>query len=505
MVDDQSIHDMADQKKDQLHLATVDADVSLEDLYGDERKKREAALVRKVDIRMMPLMMLLYILNYLDRNNIATARLGTLEKDIGLVGTQYNTVISVFFAGYILTQIPTNMVLNKIRPSIFLPVIMCAWAIVSGATGAVQNYGGMVALRFVLGFVEAPFFPGALYLFSSWYTKKELAKRISILYAAGQMAGAFGGLLGSAIMSGMEGKAGLPAWRWLFILEAVVVFPVAALTIYIVPDYPATTKFLTDEERKLAVLRMAVDANEEDNRAETTAWQGFRMAFQDPALYMIWAMQLGLNTAAAFINFFPTIVATLGYKQRDTLLLSAPPYVFAAILGIANSWHSDKKKERFLHVVWPQMFCSIGFIISAVTMNTAARYISTFMMMSVYGSFGCILSWVSSSLPRPPAKRAVAYAVVNAGSNLASIYASYFYPKTQGPKYWQANVANVAFSMACIGMAVVLRVYLAWRNKQLDDAAAEDLAEGRDGVRVGTKAAAVAARWQCDPLYRYTL
>jgi MFS family permease len=98
------------------------------------------------------------VLNYLDRNNIATARLGTLEKDLGLVGTQYNTVISIFFVGYILTQVPTNMILNKIRPSIFLPVIMVCWATVSGATAAAQNYESLIALRFLLGFVEAPFF-----------------------------------------------------------------------------------------------------------------------------------------------------------------------------------------------------------------------------------------------------------------------------------------------------------------------------------------------------------
>ena len=346
---------------------------------------------------------------------------------------------------------------------------------------------------------------GALYLFSSWYTKRELAKRISILYAAGQMSGAFGGLLGSAIMWGMDGKAGLPAWRWLFIIEGVITFPVAAITVWVLPDYPATTKWLTDEERKLAVLRIAEEANQEDDRSEVSSWQGFVMAFRDPALYLIWFMQLGLNTAAAFINFFPTIVATLGYNQTETLLLSSPPYVFAAILGIANSWHSDKTKERFFHVVWPQVFCSIGFIISACTMNIAARYTATFMMMSVYGSFGCILSWVSTSLPRPPTKRAVAYAVVNAGSNLASIYASYFYPSSQGPRYWQANVANVAFSGVCICLALVLRVYLSWRNKQLDKAAAEDLADGYSGPSDGSKAAQVAARWQCDSGYRFTL
>lgn len=127
------------------------------------------------------------------------------------------------------------MILDKVKPSLFLPLVMCCWAVVSTCTGAVHNYSGLIALRFILGFVEAPFFPGklpqghscesqrlthrisntgALFLLSSWYTRKELAVRISVLYAASQMAGAFGGLLGSAIMAGMRGAAGLAAWRW---------------------------------------------------------------------------------------------------------------------------------------------------------------------------------------------------------------------------------------------------------------------------------------------------
>ena len=194
---------------------------------------------------------------------------------------------------------------------------------------------------------------------------------------------------------------------------------------------------------------------------------------------------------------------TLGYGQTDTLLLSAPPYVFAAILGIINSTHSDRTKERWLHVVWPQVFASAGFIISAATLNVAARYVSTFMMMSIYGSFGCILSWVSTTLPRPSTKRAISYAVVNAGSNLASIYASYFYPKSQGPRYWQANVANVAFSGACIVLATALRFYLRWRNNQLDRASEEDLRE--EGTTTGSRCRALGEKWHCHPDYRYTM
>ena len=178
---------------------------------------------------------------------------------------------------------------------------------------------------------------------------------------------------------------------------------------FVLPDYPATTKWLSEQERELAMLRIAEEASDEDD--EVGVWAGLKMAFTDPALYFIWIMQLGLNTASSFTNFFPTIVKTFGYSRNTTLLLTAPPYVFAAILGISNSLHSDKTKERWLHVLWPQVFASIGFIISATSLNIAARYTATFMMMSVYGSFGCILSWVATTLPRPASKRAVSYAV----------------------------------------------------------------------------------------------
>lgn len=273
---------------------------------------------------------------------------------------------------------------------------------------------------------------------------------------------------------------------------------------YVLPDYPATTKWLTDEERTLAISRLAEEANEIDHDETSSKWEGLKLAFTDPVLYVIWLMQLGLNTAAAFTNFFPTIVKTLGYSTTITLLLSAPPYIFAAILSVSNALHSDHLSERWLHVVWPQVFSSIGFIISAVTLNVPARYISTFMMMSIYGSFGCILSWVSTSLPRPRSKRAVAYAVVNAGSNFASIYASYFYPSSQGPRYWQANVANVAFSGMCILMATLLHFLLRWRNRRLESAANADTAAGRDPLLEGSDCYQLAAGWNCHPGYRYT-
>lgn len=125
------------------------------------------------------MLIFIYILNYLDRNNLASARLGGLEKDIGLVGNQYQICISILFVGYILFQVPSNMLLNKMgRPSIYLSVVMTIWGAISTATGAVQSFGGLVAVRVLLGVVESAFFPGALMILSSWYDKNTCLQKL---------------------------------------------------------------------------------------------------------------------------------------------------------------------------------------------------------------------------------------------------------------------------------------------------------------------------------------
>lgn len=142
-------------------------------LSPEERERAERALVRKIDLRLLPMIILIYIMNYLDRNNIAAARLAGLEDDLGLTSVQYQTCVSILFVGYLLMQVPSNLFLNKIgKPAVYLSASMVLWGIISTATAGVQSYGGLVAVRFFLGFVEAAYFPGCLYFLSAWYTRK---------------------------------------------------------------------------------------------------------------------------------------------------------------------------------------------------------------------------------------------------------------------------------------------------------------------------------------------
>jgi MFS family permease len=174
----------------------------------ERRKQVEKSLKRKLDARCS-LFVLIYIMNYLDRNNIAAARLGGLEEDLGLTPTQYSTCLSILYVGYILMQVPSNMIINVIpRPSLYISVVMLLWGMISTLSGNVNNFGGMVAIRFCIGFVEAAFLPGALLILSKWYTRRELTLRNAILFCGNLISNAFSSLVGAAVLGNMEGTLG---------------------------------------------------------------------------------------------------------------------------------------------------------------------------------------------------------------------------------------------------------------------------------------------------------
>lgn len=191
-----------------------------DDAWRDSMEKK---LLRKVDIRLLPTLIIMYLLNFLDRSNLAQARQGSLEEDLGMEGTDFNLATSIFFVGYLLMQLPSNMLLTRVRPSLYLPISCCMWGVVSTCNAATKSFEQLVVVRFFLGFVEAPFFPGAIFLMSSWYTRAELTRRISWFYSGNALANMFGGLLGAAILGDLDGDLGIAGWRWLFIVVRLLV------------------------------------------------------------------------------------------------------------------------------------------------------------------------------------------------------------------------------------------------------------------------------------------
>ncbi|KAF9887420.1 hypothetical protein FE257_010275 [Aspergillus nanangensis] len=441
-------------------------------LSPEERIEAEKRLVRKIDMRLLPMIIIMYIMNYLDRNNIATARLAGLPQDLNLQGNQYQTAVSILFVGYLLMQIPSNLMLNKFgKPALYLPIAMILWGIISTATAAAQSFAGLVVIRFFLGFVEAAYFPGCLYFLSAWYTRKELGFRTAALYSGSLISGAFSGLIAAGITNGMEGKLGLRAWRWLFIVEGAITIVIAIAAIFILPNFPRTTSWLSEEEKQLATWRLEEDIGEDDwvDSEQQSFLHGCKLAFTDIKTWVLMLMILCIVSSASVTNFFPTVVETLRFGTIETLLLTAPPYCLAVISAFANAWHADRTGERYWHVTLPLYVSVVAFIIAATTTSVAPRYVSMMLMVpSFYAGYVVALGWISNTLPRPASKRAAALAGINCVSNASSIYASYMYPDDQAPRFIAAMSVNCATAFIAILAATVLRFMLVRLNKRLD-------------------------------------
>ncbi|KAF8639444.1 hypothetical protein AX16_010299 [Volvariella volvacea WC 439] len=456
--------------REECHLATAQNVPDAEFGGPEARQALERRLLLKVDLRMS-ILIVIYILNYIDRNNAGAARLRGFEADLNLKDEEFATLLSILYVGYIIMQIPSNMFLNWMgRPSLYLPVCMMIWGAISCLTGITHNFVGALLTRFFLGFVEAAFFPGALFLLSKWYKRNELGLRTAILYCGNIISNAFGALMASGILSGMDGILGHAAWRWLFFVEGAITIAVAVVAIFVLPDFPTTTRWLTPEERALALRRMEEDVGvgDQDETEEGSMGHGFILAIKDWKVWWLAFTLTSFTTSLSFNAYFPTLSATMGFNRTVTLLLCAPPFLVTAILAFVVCRHSDKTGERFYHLTISFVIGILGFVIALSTMNIGARYISLFLMASSYAGFVVFVTWMSNSVPRPPSKRAVALALINATSQLGNVAGSYVWPSAWGPTYRNSYGICIATSGCAIVMSWIFRQHLISLNKRLD-------------------------------------
>ncbi|KAM3520206.1 hypothetical protein MY4038_009517 [Beauveria bassiana] len=449
----------------------------------------EKSLKRKLDARCS-IFILIYIMNYLDRNNLASARLKGLQEDLKLDDTQYATCLSILYVGYILMQVPSNMFINRIsRPSLYIAGAMLLWGIISTLSGNAQGFGSMVAIRFLLGFIEAAFLPGALLILSKWYTRRELTKRNALLFCGNLISNAFSALVGAGVLSNMNGVLGHAAWRWLFWIEGAATCTIAIISAFVLPDLPHNTRGFTEEERQVAQLRIIEDVGELDSDANQGPLDGLKMALKDVKIYVMMFTFTAYVVGLSFNAFFPSLTQTLGFSYVPTLLMSAPPWVFACIVSYFVAWNSDRTQERFWHIVTPMLVGVVGFVICMSTLNVPARYVALFLQTSSYAGYIVFYSWIASSFPRPPAKRAVAIAIINAFAQLGNVAGSYVWDlKENGYRKSYAIVLSM-FGITIFGCWIV-RLMLVSLNKQLEKSeASSDEAEGASTAAGATGAA----------------
>ena len=294
---------------------------------------QDRKLLWKLDLRLIPWLCLLYLISFLDRTNIGNAKLDGLQTSLHITGGQYNACLSIFFVSYSLFEPLTNILLKRLRPSIFIPIIMVLWGICMVCMGLTHNFQGMMTARWFLGMAEAGLFPGINYYLSCWYRRSEFGIRAAIFFSAAAVSGSFGGLLAAAIgqMTGIGGKKG---WAWIFILEGLATVLVGFASFWMVFDFPDEATFLSDADRQRVLHRLKAD-QQSSAEHETFKMEYFWGSVKDWKTWLYALIYMGCDTPLyAFSLFLPSIIAGLGYTSTTAQLLSVPPYAAAAILTI---------------------------------------------------------------------------------------------------------------------------------------------------------------------------
>ncbi|EJD54999.1 MFS general substrate transporter [Auricularia subglabra TFB-10046 SS5] len=418
----------------------------------------EAALLRKIDLRIFPAIWIMYLMNYLDRSNIGNARIAGMGDDLALSDNRYSVALLIFFVGYLLGEVPSNMVLSRSRPSLYLPAIVLVWGVMAGLFACIQNYQGLVVARFFLGCVESGFFPGVMFFLSSWYRKAELAKRMAWFYSAAMASGAFGGLLAGGITEGLENARGIEAWRWLFIVEGCMTVVVAVACVFLLPDWPGNTRWLSEREKQLAVMRMQADHIGASGTRELGHWASLVAALTDWRTYVFTFMYMMIVGAGTISYFIPTITTYLGYSGHTAQFMTVPIYAVALTFSVAISISADRRRERAWHIAIPAFVATVCFIVEAAVLNHAARYtLLCFGAAGIYTAVPLILAYLGTIVSYPSEKKAITQAIVNMFGNLASVYGSFLWPKTTAPRYAMGWAVTSSLCFAAGVVALIMR------------------------------------------------
>ncbi|CAL3968966.1 unnamed protein product [Diplocarpon coronariae] len=429
--------------------------------------KATTRLVRKIDRHLIPFLSLIYLLCFLDRTNIGNARLDNLEQDLNLHGIQYNDCLAVLFPFYIAAEIPSNIMMKRLRPSVWLTLIMVLWSAVMICQGFVKNYSGLMATRVFLGIFEGGLFPGVNYYITSWYPRHECGFRMALFFSAATLAGAFGGILARGI-SEMDGVGGVSAWAWIFILEGLLSILVSFTAYWAISDYPATAKFLNREERVEVERRIAADHGNLSNEfAYKYVWQ----AIKDWKIYIhMLICMAGFCPIYSFALFLPTIVKHMGYTANEAQLMSVPPYVCACVATIAASWLADRFKQRGLFMLGFQVIAITGFAMLAGTDKPHVQYAGAVLAaVGIYPQIPLGLAWNGNNIGGS-LKRGTGIAMQVMGGNCGGIIASYVYLTRDGPRYIKGHALLIGIIGMAFFLTLFLNVYLRFENSRRDRA-----------------------------------
>jgi ACS family tartrate transporter-like MFS transporter len=408
--------------------------------------RSDEAVFAKCAWRLVPFVVLLFTVNFLDRVNVGFAAL-TMNRDLGFSPSVFGFGAGIFFAGYFLFEIPSNLALARIGARRWICFIMALWGAVSAACAFVQDARSFYGLRFLLGAAEAGFFPGVLYYLTLWFPRFYRARFAACLIAAGPFAVIIGGPLSGALLS-LDGLLGLHGWQWLFLIEGLPASLLAFSVLAVMPDGPADARWLSVEEKATIARHLA---GEEANK-EHAFWP----ALCDPRVFVLGIVGLGMQSALFGIGLWlPQIVQSMGFSPLATGFVVVPPYVVSAAAMIFWGRASDQAGERVRHLAMAA-FLGAGGLFAASTLQDTRWVLAalTIGMVGTHATFGPFWGISTSFLSNRAAAGGVALinSLGSLGGFLAPTYIGLLKQYTGG---YSSSMALLAAELVASGVIVL--------------------------------------------------
>ncbi|KAG6008181.1 hypothetical protein E4U43_000201 [Claviceps pusilla] len=448
------------------HLGTVDAYATADSFDA----KEESRLRLKMDLALIPLVSLLYLLAFIDRANIGNAKIAGLDKDLGLHGFDYNAALSVFYVSYILFEIPCNTLCKFIGPGWFIPATTLGFGILTICNAFVTDFSTLCAVRFLLGIFEAGMMPSLVLYLSRWYRQSELTFRVSLFIISASLAGAFGGLLASAILR-LDNFGRLHSWRMIFAIEGIGTSVISAISFFLLPGGPETAMWLSPREKELAIRRLKSERIATTELVDQFSWNKIRLGIFNPVV---------LSTAVIFlfdcitvhgVSFFlPTIVKTIfpDHSVASQQLLTVPPYVVGAIACASTSYVSWRVNRRGIFMILCAPFSVLGYAMFLGSTHPGVRYGATFLPFLGIFTYGALTnSHVSANVVSDTARSSAIATNVMVG-NIGGLISTWAFLSTDAPNYHIGNGLNLAAQTSICLIATGLYFWMKKDNKKRD-------------------------------------
>jgi ACS family tartrate transporter-like MFS transporter len=372
----------------------------------------DRSVFAKATWRLIPFMGLLYVIAYLDRVNVSTASL-TMNKDLGLSPEVYGFGAGIFFLGYFLFEVPSNVILERVGARIWISRIMLTWGVVSMANAFATGPVSFFVVRFLLGVAEAGFFPGMVLYLTYWFPSAHRARLVALFLAAIPLANVIGGPLSGWIL-GMEGVQHLHGWQWVFLIEGAPSVFLGLLVLRLMPNGPADAKWLSDDERCTIANALAA----EPPHVHTT----LAAMFADPCVWLLAIPDFGIVLALYGVNLWlPQIVREMGYSIRDTSFISAAPYMIAMVVMVFWGMSSDARHERIWHISTAALMGAGGLIGAALFKSHVEVLMS--LTLAVAGTYAALaVFWTLPPSFLGGTAAAGGIALINSISNLGGFW-----------------------------------------------------------------------------------